>query len=77
MTNESGLRFFAPFQLPLDGGSDELGLALPFVQSGLDPGQRAGREPCRGGFIVYAFSSHADKINDIFYVDKPKIGDII
>jgi hypothetical protein len=77
MTNESGLRSFAPFKFPLNGGADELGLALSFVQGGLDPGQRSRWESGRGGFLIYAFSTHGAKINDIFYVDKEKIGDII
>jgi hypothetical protein len=64
-------------QLSFHGLPDQVGPLLAFDQGGVDPIKGTGRKPGRRLFVVDLLSSHGPKINDITYVDKPKIPDII
>jgi hypothetical protein len=67
----------APLQLPLDGLPNEVGSLLALRQGGVDALKRPLGEAGRHLLVVDLFSSHAHKINDINYVDKSEIPDII
>jgi hypothetical protein len=49
---------FPPFQFPLDGRTNEIGLSFSAVQGRLDPSQSSGWEPGWRRLLVYAFPAH-------------------
>jgi hypothetical protein len=65
------------FQFPLHRLPNELGAIFAVLKNGVDAVKRALREARRGLLMVDLFPAHAGKINDIWYVDKPVVGDII
>jgi hypothetical protein len=67
----------APLQLPLNCLPNEVGSLLAFRQGGVDALKRPLGEAGRHLLVVDLFASHPLKINDINYVDKPQIHDII
>ena len=49
---------FAPFKLALHRLAEQIGALFPFGQCGVDPLERAGREPSRGLFLVDLTAPH-------------------